>query len=98
MTRVERARSPAVGRVNSRVIDGVSAVMGIEGHLVPAESSGPLLLMCLTDSRLNARLVMALYLAATGHRSWWPRMERMAVVPIRHASSPQSVAELCRLV
>ena len=98
MTRVERVRSPAVGRVNSRVIDGVSAVMGIEGHLVPVESSSSLLLMCLSDSSLNARLVMALYLGATGHRSRGPHMARKAMVPIRHSSSPRSVAELCRLV
>lgn len=75
--------------------------MGIEGHLVHVASSpGPLVYMCLTDNRLNARPVMVVYLGFTGHRSLsrGPRMERKAMVLIMHVSSQLSVTELCRLM
>jgi hypothetical protein len=73
----------------------VRAVTGIERYLaVVASSSSTLIRIYLTDIRLSAHLVMALYLGAAGHRSC---KEREIVKLIRHASSPRSGTELSQM-
>lgn len=83
----------AVGRVNSLVIDRVSAVIEIERFERCIASSSPKIRVCLTDTKLSARLVMVLYLSASVHRSGRCK-ERQVKMLIRHPSSPRSGAEL----
>jgi hypothetical protein len=53
--------SATMRRVNSQVIDRVSAVIEIEGYLVPVASSySPLIRICLSDTQLNAHPMTAL--------------------------------------
>ena len=88
MTKGERVRSSAVMRmrVNSHDSLRVSAAMEIERHLVSCSS--PLTRICLTDT-LNAHLLEALYLSATGPRSSSRHREEARML-IRLASSPRS--------
>ena len=91
MTREERVGFSTLKRVNSLVIDRVSAVIEIERYMA---SSSPMIRVCLTDTQLSARLVMALHLSANGHRSGGHFKERQVRMLIRHPSSPRSGAEL----
>lgn len=76
----------------------VRAVTGIGRYLAAVtSSSGTLICICLTDTRLSAHLVMALYLGAARHSRWGNRKERETVILIRYPSSPQSGMELSGL-
>jgi hypothetical protein len=98
MTREECVEFTTVRRVNSLVIDrldSVSAVIETERYMA---SSSHMSGVCLTDTQLNARVVMALPLSANGHHSGGHCKERQVRMLIRHPSSPRCGARLGRLM